>query len=138
MGVPMVAGLGLSATMTASASGVLLVGAEVLGIVAIAVMGKSAYLYIKQRVVGFLKKHGLPDRVSRTRYSIGLLMFSVPVLFGWLAPYAGDLIPWFTEDPIPYALLGDLLLVASLFVLGGNFWDKIRALFVHDAVAHLP
>ena len=31
-----------------------------------------------------------------------------------------------------------LLLLASLFVLGGNFWDKIRSLFVHDAVAQFP
>jgi hypothetical protein len=25
------------------------------------------------------------------------------------------------------------MFVASLFVLGGDFWDKVRALFVHDA-----
>ena len=29
--------------------------------------------------------------------------------------------------------MGDLVFVASLFVLGGDFWDKVRALFVHDA-----
>jgi hypothetical protein len=31
-----------------------------------------------------------------------------------------------------YAIGGDLLLLASLFVLGGDFWDKIRALFVYS------
>ena len=25
------------------------------------------------------------------------------------------------------------LLLASLFVLGGDFWDKVRSLFIHDA-----
>jgi hypothetical protein len=25
------------------------------------------------------------------------------------------------------------MFVASLFVLGGDFWDKVRALFVYDA-----
>jgi hypothetical protein len=25
------------------------------------------------------------------------------------------------------------MFVASLFVLGGDFWDKIRALFIHSA-----
>jgi hypothetical protein len=30
------------------------------------------------------------------------------------------------------------MLIASLFVLGGNFWDKLRALFVADAVAVIP
>jgi hypothetical protein len=50
VGVTLVATLGLSAQMTASVSGVLLVGAEVLGITAVAVMGKSGYAYIKNLV----------------------------------------------------------------------------------------
>ena len=28
-----------------------------------------------------------------------------------------------------------ILIVLSLFVLGGEFWDKIRSLFIHDAKA---
>jgi hypothetical protein len=28
--------------------------------------------------------------------------------------------------------------VASLFVLGGDFWDKLRALFVHEARVVFP
>ena len=43
-GVPLVASLGLSVSITGTVSGALLVGAEVLGIVAIAVMGKSGYV----------------------------------------------------------------------------------------------
>jgi hypothetical protein len=35
-------------------------------------------------------------------------------------------------------LIGDMMFVSSLFVLGGNFWDKIRALFVHDAIVRVP
>ena len=33
---------------------------------------------------------------------------------------------------------GDLLLLTSLFVLGGDFWDKLRALFFHQAKAVFP
>ena len=65
--------------------------------------------------------------------SLVLVMFSVPVLFGWVSVYAAELIPAFTRTPFRYALGGDLLLLASLFVLGGNFWDKLRSLFVYDA-----
>lgn len=43
----MVAAIGLSVTMTASVSGALLIGAEVLGLIAVAVMGKSGFAYIK-------------------------------------------------------------------------------------------
>ena len=28
--------------------------------------------------------------------------------------------------------------MGGLFVLGGNFWDKVRALFIHGAKAHFP
>jgi hypothetical protein len=132
-GIPGIVALGLSATKTASVSGGLLIAAEVLGVIAVAVMGKSGFAYIKNRFSRFLKQHGPPQEVSRLRYTIGLVMFCLPVLFGWISIYAADLIPGFTSHPLPYAIVGDLLLLASLFVLGGNFWDKIRSLFVYDA-----
>ena len=137
-GIPAVAALDLSATMKTTLSGGLLIGAEVLGVLAIAVMGKPGYVYIKSRVFGFLKRYTPPDEVSRSRYNIGLAMFCVPILFGWISIYAADYIPGFSQNPLPYAIGGDLLLLVSLFVLGGDFWDKIRALFVHDAVVHFP
>ena len=133
LGIPMVAAFGLSATITASVSGALLIGAEVLGLLAVAVMGKSGFAYIKNRVFGFLKQHGPPKDVSRLRYTIGLLLFCVPILFGWVSVYVPDLIPGFTSNPLPYAIGGDLLLLVSMIVLGGNFWDKICALFIHNA-----
>ena len=65
-------------------------------------------------------------------------MFIVPIVFGWLGPYAADLIPGYQGNKFTYAIVGDLLLLASLFVLGGDFWDKLRALFIHGAKAVLP
>mgnify|MGYP000308387332 CR=1 FL=1 len=132
LGLPLVAAMGLWAAPVATVSGAMLVGAEVLGIVAVAVMGKSGYGYIMNRVFGFLKQYGPPAEVSRTRYTIGLVMFAVPIVLGWLAPYAADLIPGYLGNQLTYAIVGDLLLLVSLFVLGGNFWDKIRALFVYS------
>jgi hypothetical protein len=136
--VPLVAAMNLSATAVATVSGVLLAGAEVLGIAAVAVMGKSGYAFIKNRVFGFLKQYGPPAEVSRTRYIIGLVMFSLPIIFGWLAPYAADLIPGYAGNEFTYAIVGDLLLLVSLFVLGGDFWDKLRALFIGGAKAVFP
>lgn len=135
LGVPLVASMDLSSTIVTTISGALLAGAEVLGIAAVAVMGKSGYAYIKNRVLGFLKQYGPPSEVSRTRYTIGLVMFSVPIVFGWLAPYAADLIPGYSGNEFTYAVVGDMLLLISLFVLGGDFWDKLRALFIRGAKA---
>jgi len=137
-GVPLVAALDLSRTMTATISGVLLLAGEILGVAAVAVVGKSGYAFIKSKLFGLLRQYGPPNKVSRLRYQIGLVMFCTPVLFGWLSVYAAEVIPAFTPNPMPYAIGGDLLLLASLFVLGGDFWDKIRSLFVHDAEVHFP
>jgi hypothetical protein len=138
VGVPLTASLDMSAMVTTSVSGVLLIGGEVLGVVAVAVMGKSGYVYIKNCVFGFLKQYGPPRKVGRLRYTIGLMMFSVPILFGWMSPYLVELTPSFTHNQLPYALGGDILFLTSLFVLGGDFWDKVRALFVHDAEIRFP
>jgi len=137
-GVPLVALVGLSAGRVATISGALLAGAEVIGIVAVAVMGKSGYAYIKNHVFRFLKQYGPPAEVGRTRYTVGLVMFAVPFIFGWLAPYASHLVPGYPGNEFVYAIVGDVLLLSSLFILGGDFWDKLRALFVHGAKALFP
>jgi hypothetical protein len=138
LGVPLVAAMGLSAATVATVSGALLGGSEVLGIVAVAVMGKSGYSYIKNRVFGFLKQYGPPAEVGRTRYTIGLMMFTVPVAFGWLSPYLADRIPGYLGNEFTYGIIGDLVMMVSLFVLGGDFWDKLRALFFRRAKAVFP
>jgi hypothetical protein len=138
LGIPLVAAMELSTEAVATVSGVLLVAAEMLGLVAVAVMGKSGYAYIKNLVFGFFKQYGPPGEVSRTRYTIGLVMFSVPVIFGWLAPYVADWVPGYLGNELIYGIVGDLLFLVSLFVLGGDFWDKLRALFIHGAKAVFP
>lgn len=132
-GIPLVAALNLSAGVTTSISAALFVGGEVMGVVSIAVMGKSGFAFIKNRVFGFLKQYGPPNTVSRGRYSVGLVMFVVPLLFGWISMYTIEFIPYFANNPIPFAIGGDLLFLASVFVLGGDFWDKIRGLFIYNA-----
>jgi len=135
LGIPLLALLNLSAAVTASISGGMLIGAELLGIAAVAIMGKSGFTFIKSRTLGFLKQYGPPDEVSRIRYTIGLVMFCLPLVFGWISIYTFELIPGFANNTLLYAVAGDVLLVASLFILGGNFWDKIRALFIYSAKA---
>jgi len=136
--IPLLTSLGLSSTAIASISGMVLIGAEVLLVAAVAIMGKEGFAHIKNRAFAFLKRHRPPQRVSRPRYLIGLVLFVLPLLFGWLAPYLGNFIPGLQGHEIEWAMAGDGLLLVSLFVLGGDFWDKLRALFIHDARAVFP
>lgn len=133
--IPLWGMVGLSPTMIASISGATLIVAEVLLIAAAAIMGKSGYVYIKDRLFSFLRRYGPPQEVSRARYNLGLVIFVVPLIFGWLSPYAREFIPLYDGNEFWFALTGDLLLLISLFVLGGEFWDKLRALFFHSAKA---
>jgi len=134
--VPLINALALSTEWKATLSGLLLLGIpELLWIIAAAVMGKKGFDHLKSTAFGLLKRYVLPESVSRLRYRIGLVMFAVPLLFGWLAPYALHLAPRLDIDGLGWSLGGDLLLLASLFVLGGEFWEKLRALFTHDARA---
>ena len=132
--IPLITATELPTRWKTIISGALAVGIpEVFTVAAIAIMGKSGYNLIKERIFSFLKKHGPPDRVSLLRYRIGLVMFALPVVFGWLGPYGVHLIPGYETHRFVVSLIGDVMFVASLFVLGVDFWDKIRALFSHSA-----
>ena len=116
----------------------MLVLAELLMLAGAAIAGKEGFAFIKQNVFGFLKSYGPPQRVSKTRYQIGLVMFALPLLFGWAAPYFGHHLPGYETNPIAFAIVGDLVLLISLFLLGGDFWDKLHSLFLYDARVELP
>ena len=137
--IPFVASSGLSAAIKSMLTGLLLLGIPELAIfIAIAILGKTGFIYLKARLFALLRRAAPIDTVGKARYRIGLVLFCVPLLMGWLAPYAGDLIPSYGEYHIVLAIAGDGLLVLGLFVLGGEFWDKLRALFVHKARVTFP
>jgi hypothetical protein len=134
--IPLVTRTSLAAEWKTIISGLLAVGIpEVFTVAAIAIMGKSGYNLIKDRIFKFLKKHGPPDRVSPARYRIGLVMFALPILFGWLGPYGAHRIPGYEIHRLVVSVIGDVMFVTSFFVLGGDFWDKVSALFIHNARA---
>ena len=149
--VPLFALLGFSATFMASFTAIGAVAAEVILVAAAAIAGKEGFAEIKRIVFRFFKSYGPPQEVSKPRYIIGLIMFCVPLLFGFLSPYLehfeaaqyipadfADFIPGRAENVFTFALVFDIMLIASLFVLGGDFWDKLRSLFIHDARATFP
>lgn len=133
--IPILPLLGASTTTTATFSGVMLVAAEFMLLAGAAIAGKEGFAFIKAKVFGVLKSYGPPREVSRTRYTIGLVMFVIPLAFAWASPYVAHLLPGFTDNHLIYAIGFDVTLLISLFVLGGGFWDKLRSLFKYNAYA---
>jgi hypothetical protein len=101
---------------------------------AVAILGKAGFAYLKQLVFGRLRP---ASDVGPVRHRVGMVMFVAALLFSFLEPYG-----FFRSDAaarsLRVTLAVDLLLLASTFVLGGNFWDKIRALFVREAKVVFP
>jgi hypothetical protein len=65
-------------------------------------------------------------------------MLCIPFLQNALETYASHIAPQLVANRLWVDVLMDAMLVASVFVLGGHFWDKLRALFVADARAVFP
>jgi hypothetical protein len=115
-------------------SGLLIFSFEILMFPAVALMGKENFDRIVRQVKGVV----LPGKVSRTRYTVGLVLLIGAIFYAWLATYVPELMPSDPSDRLWANLALDLVLVTSLFVLGGEFWDKLRALFLYDAKVVLP
>ena len=74
----------------------------------------------------------LGARPSRLRYRTGLALFVVPLVYAVSVPWLA--LPW----PGLWSLLATAMAAGGLAILGGDFWDKLRALYVHQARARAP
>ena len=134
--VPIITASSLSTSAQATVSGIVVfVGPKFGVLAAVAILGKPGFNYLKRTVFGYLKP---PAEVSPARYRIGIVMFVAAMLFGFLERYLGLFMPGEISREIRYSLAIDLLLLASILVLGGDFWDKLRALFIREAKAQFP
>jgi len=105
---------------------------ELFMIVAVAVMGKQGFEFLKEKASNYLKMFAPSDAVSLIRYRIGLVMFSLPIIIGIAQPYLELYFLLFKELPIWWTIISDILFVSSFFVLGGDFWDKLSSLFRYN------
>ena len=75
--IPLLPLLGISGTKTAAFTGVMVVVAEVLMLAGTTIAGKEGFTFIKSRVFRLLKSYGPPREVSRARYRLGLVFFTI-------------------------------------------------------------
>jgi len=138
--IPVVNATDLATGLKATLNGILLLGfPKLFLLLAVAIMGKPGFAYLKSLIGSHFSRFAPPATVSAGRYRAGLILLIAMVVLGSIGDYvAADLIPMRHEHPRLVALAGDLLLLTSLFLLGGDFWDKLRSLFVRDAKAVFP
>ena len=108
---------------------------KVLFVAAVTLLGKAGFAVLKAKLFHKLTP---PAEVGPARYRVGLVMFCLPLVLSFLETALSHATPHLVANRLWVDVALDAMLVASVFVLGGNFWEKLRALFVADARAVFP
>jgi hypothetical protein len=137
--IPLVTSSNLETELKALISGILLIGVpEVFSVISIIILGKSGFNTIKLSIFAFFKRAAPSGQVSRTRYRVGLFILLLHVIYAYFTFYIPDLIPGYIENRVPMNLTADFLFIVTLFILGGDFWEKLRGLLLYDAKTYIP
>jgi hypothetical protein len=132
--IPLVIISDMSVGLKTLFSGLLALGIpELLWLVAISILGKPGYEYLKSVIFQFFKKYGPPSKVNRNRYRIGLVLFILPLISVLSLPYLKDVFPFYQQYALSFNISIGVVFLISLFILGGEFWNKLRSLFLYDA-----
>ena len=100
--IPLVTQSDLPAKWKAVLSTGLVAGLPEIGMVlAVAVLGKQGFALLKGKLLAFLHKHTQPKAITAGRYRLGLVMFCIPLLAGWLLPYLARVAPVLSMDQAP-------------------------------------
>lgn len=124
--------LGLPVAQSAVIAGALVAGApEVLMLLAVALLGRQNF----DRIVGAAKRffHStfFSTPVSRARYHVGLAICVLSFIPLYVAGYVPSWMPA-GHGRIAILAAADLAFILSFFVMGGEFWEKFRRLFVWE------
>ena len=124
--------LDLPVAQSALIAGALVAGApEALMLLAVALLGRQNF----DRIVGAAKKFlyttFFSTPVSRGRYYAGLAICLLSFVPLYVAGYASS---WMPADHGRIVILAaaDLAFIFSFFIMGGEFWEKFRRLFVWE------
>jgi hypothetical protein len=133
-----VAWLPCSASFKAMIWSILFFAPEVGTLIGVALMGKENYERFKEALYKFVGRIKPAGDVGPLRHKIGLVMFFLPLVPAYLQAYWPQWLP--DSSPLRWQVkaAADVLFLASFFVLGGDFWDKLHALFTREARACPP
>ena len=104
---------------------------EVFMVIGIAVMGRETWEVLSARLHGFLSAIS-PQKVSRARYYAGLTLFCICLLEGAIEIHATFIREALGENISFFHWVMNILFLMSFIIAGGEFWDKIRGIFIYD------
>ncbi len=155
--VILLAGILLPMTGLGSAGliSVFVVGGEIISLSSIVFLGKGGFKTLKQKLFGAAKT-GFYKPVSPVRHYVGIALFCFNAVAMYLI--VGYAVAAFDaasmETPVATVwgmdlsqqrelvlvlfLVGEISFIVSLYLLGADWWEKFRNLFVWSKPDHLP
>ena len=124
--------LGLPTAQSALLAGILVAGApEVLIIVAVALLGKETFSYFAHKATTVLRRAVFERPASKARYYAGLAIILLSWLPAYVYAYSPAAMPGGNTRIYILAAM-DLAFVASVFLMGGELWEKVRRIFIYE------
>lgn len=136
--IPLVISSDLQSEPKTVLSGLMLFGLPEIGsFIAISILGKAGYDWLKSKMFDLFKRARPTADVGPIRYYTGITIFCILLTLGIIDPYVSDFFPaYLKQNHRLYISFADAVFVINFFIIGGDFWDKLRALFVYEARAN--
>jgi hypothetical protein len=124
---------GMSLAQSGAFAVVFLASGEIAFIAAAALLGKEFLAALKKKIMALFKRTHESKPVSRTMHRFGTTLLIVSTL-----PYYAVLVYllFFSHREAEISFLawtmvaGEAACIAGLFILGGQFWDRLKHLFL--------
>jgi hypothetical protein len=128
----LVPSLGLSVAQSAVVVGLLIAGGpEVICLLAVALLGRETFQHFTYSAKKLLRRTVLDTPASKTQYYAGLAINLASWLPLYLYGYMPEALPS-GQGRIAILAGADIVFIASMFVMGGEFWGKFRRIFVWE------
>ena len=107
-------------------------GPEAMILAGSVLLGKDGFRYYRNKIFLLFKRKSKPKPVSKIRYYTGLTIMILSVIPLYLNAYFSEIMPQQEYSKNAILISADLIFVISFFILGGEFWEKYKKLFICD------
>ena len=133
LAIPLVLKTDLSDALKTIISGSLAFGGpEALMILAGVVMGKENLAALKTKIANWIKPLAPPTYVSKSRFYLGITLFTLCLLESVVHVHWDGIVNWYADFALAYMIFWNVLFLVSLYILGGDFFNRLIGLFVYQ------